>query len=832
MSVPSRVLLAALVCLLMISTVVHGEKFKRSVTYDGRSLIINGKRELFFSGSIHYPRMPPEMWWDILKKAKAGGLNVIQTYVFWNIHEPEKGQFNFEGNYNLTKFIKMIGDLGMYATLRVGPFIEAEWNYGGFPFWLREVPNITFRSDNPPFKYHMKKFTKMIIDMMKDAQLYASQGGPIILSQVENEYNTIQLAFKELGTRYVHWAGTMAVRLNTGVPWVMCKQKDAPGPVINTCNGRNCGDTFSGPNKPSKPVLWTENWTARYRVFGDPPSRRSAQNLAFSVARFFSKNGTLANYYMYYGGTNYGRLGSSFVTTRYYDEAPIDEYGMLREPKWGHLRDLHSALRLCKKALLSGKPSVENFGPNLEAHIYEQPKTKACVAFLSNNDSRTPATLTFRGSKYYLPQYSISILPDCKTVVYNTRMIVAQHSSRHYQKSKAANKDLRWEMFIEDIPTLNENLIKSASPLEQWSVTKDTTDYLWHTTSISLDGFHLPLRENVLPVLRIASLGHMMHGFVNGHYIGSGHGTNIENSFVFQKPIILKPGINHISLLGVTIGLPDSGVYLERRYAGTRTVAIQGLNTGTLDVTYSEWGQKVGLDGEKFQVYKQEDSDRVKWNKTKGLGGPLTWYKTCFDAPEGNDPLAIEVATMSKGMVWVNGKSIGRYWVSFLSPTGKPSQSVYHIPRAFLKPKDNLLAIFEEIGGNIDGVQIVTVNRNTICSYIKESDLPRVNNRKREDSVIQKVFDDARRSATLMCPDNRKILRVEFASYGNPFGACENYILGNCSAPSSKRIIEQYCLGKNRCAIPFDQNIFDRERKLCPNVPKNLAIQVQCGENK
>lgn len=108
-----------------------------------------------------------------------------------------------------------------------------------------------------------------------------------------------------------------------------------------------------------------------------------------------------------------------------------------------------------------------------------------------------------------------------------------------------------------------------------------------------------------------------------------------------------------------------------------------------------------------------------------------------------------------------------------------------------MKPKDNLLAIFEEIGGNIDGVQIVTVNRNTICSYIKESDPPRVNNRKREDSVIQKVFDDARRSATLMCPDNRKILRVEFASYGNPFGACGNYTLGNCSASSSKRIIEQ-----------------------------------------
>lgn len=171
---------------------------------------------------------------------------------------------------------------------------------------------------------------------------------------------------------------------------------------------------------------------------------------------------------------------------------------------------------------------------------------------------------------------------------------------------------------------------------------------------------------------------------------------------------------------------------------------------------------------------------------------------------------------MSKGMVWINGKSIGRYWVSFLSPIGKPSQSKHsiiftsmlcirkyswsHIPRAFLKPTDNLLAIFEEIGGNIDGVQIVTVNRNTVCSYITESDPPRIKKWTREDSVIQKVFDDARRSATLMCPDNRKILGVEFASYSNPFAACGNYILGNCSAPRSKKIIEQVCYLSLICA--------------------------------
>ncbi|XP_058112222.1 beta-galactosidase 13-like [Magnolia sinica] len=139
----------------------------------------------------------------------------------------------------------------------------------------------------------MKKFTKVIVKMMKEEKLYGSQGGPIVLSQIENEYNTIQIAFKDKGASYVQW-----VALGTVVPWVMCKQKDAPDPVINACNGRNCRDTFTGPNKPYKPVLWTENWTAQYRSFGDPPSQRSAEDLAYSVARFFLKNSTLNNYYM------------------------------------------------------------------------------------------------------------------------------------------------------------------------------------------------------------------------------------------------------------------------------------------------------------------------------------------------------------------------------------------------------------------------------------------------------------------------------------------------------------------------------------------------------
>ncbi|KAJ6906391.1 hypothetical protein NC652_024238 [Populus alba x Populus x berolinensis] len=176
-------LIATLLSLLVSSVVAHGGK-QVGVTYDERSLIINGKRELLFSGSIHYPRSTPDMWPELILKAKRGGLNVIQTYVFWNIHEPEQGKFNFEGPYDLVKFIKTIGENGMFATLRLGPFIQAEWNHGGLPYWLREIPDIIFRSDNAPFKHHMEKFVTKIIDMMKEEKLFASQGGPIILSQV------------------------------------------------------------------------------------------------------------------------------------------------------------------------------------------------------------------------------------------------------------------------------------------------------------------------------------------------------------------------------------------------------------------------------------------------------------------------------------------------------------------------------------------------------------------------------------------------------------------------------------------------------------------------
>ncbi|CAI0445309.1 unnamed protein product [Linum tenue] len=815
--------LAAAIALLgiYVSTAAASQ---HGVRYDGRSLIINGKRKLLFSGSIHYPRSTPEMWPDLLGKAKRGGLNVIQTYIFWNGHEPLQGQYNFEGRYDVVKFVRMIGEMGMYATIRVGPFIEAEWNHGGFPFWLREVKNITFRTDNAPFKYHMRKFVRMIVDMFKREKLYASQGGPIIMSQIENEYANVERAFKDSGSRYIQWAGNMAERLKTRVPWIMCKQIDAPDPLINTCNGRHCADTFLGPNKPYKPSLWTENWTSHYTVFGEPSYYRTAEDIAYSVARWFARNGTHVNYYMYYGGTNFGRTTSSFSTTQYYDEAPIDEYGLEREPKWGHLKDLHRALKLSQKALLWGHPSVWMLTKDVEVCIYDQPRNNVCAAFLTNNNNDNVSTVKFRGHEYHLPPYSVSILPDCKTVVYNTMTVVAQHNARRLVKSRLAHWNLRWENYKEVIPTQLGYF--SWKPKELYLLTKDTTDYAWYTTKIQVKkqdlGFPL--------VLEVASLGHAMLAFVNGEFVGSAHGSHDDKSFVLKVPIQLKPGDNSITLLGSLMGLPDSGARLEKRYAGPRGASIIGMKSGPIELTYNGWGHKVGLDGEDAQVYTENGSRRVRWTKLQKPGRALTWYKTYMFNPEGRNPVAVRMKGMGKGMVWINGNNIGRYWMSYLSPLGQPTQSEYHIPRSFLKRGRNLMVILEEEEGtNPEKIEILTVYRDIICSDTTENHIPAVKSWARKQGKILSVVNKVRAEARLRCPFQKRIVSVEFASFGDPYGTCGSYTRGNCSSPLSKFIIQKLCLGKNRCHVPVERQLFDRYQDWCPEVQKRLAIQVKCG---
>ncbi|KAJ8769849.1 hypothetical protein K2173_008931 [Erythroxylum novogranatense] len=814
-----RVLLLVLQ-LAVLGGGVHGG----NVTYDGRSLIINGQRKILFSGSIHYPRSTPEMWPSLIAKAKEGGLDVIDTYVFWNLHEPRPRKYDFRGRLDIIRFIKQVQAHGLYVCLRIGPFIEAEWSYGGLPAWLHDVPGIVYRSNNNRFKVRMRRFVTKMVKMMQSHNLFASQGGPIILSQIENEYGTIEKHFGEQGPAYVKWAARLAVGFKTGVPWTMCKQNDAPDPVINSCNGRRCGVTFVGPNSPNKPAIWTENWTTRYQVFGEDQPERSAEDIAFHVALFIAaKRGSFVNYYMYHGGTNFGRTASAFVTTSYYDQAPIDEYGLIRQPKWGHLKELHTAIKKCQVSLLSGAEGVVWLGHEQQAYVFNK-RSNRCAAFLVNNLERNAATVFFRNASYVLPPKSISILPDCKNVIFNTAKVSTQSNKRKMIRGKVFDAANMWIEFQEAIPNFDGTSIKSHTLLEQMRTTKDASDYLWYTFRFRHES------SDKQAMLRIRSLGHVLLAFVNGKLVGSARGSFRSRVLDLGSSISLRNGINNVSLLSAMVGLPASGAFLERRFVGIRDLKIQGIQDTELSRKHS-WGYQVGLAGERLQIYREGRSHQVRWRKFSYTRTPLTWYKTVFDAPVTDAPIALNLGSMGKGEAWVNGQSIGRYWPSFRTPSGSSSQTWYHVPKSFLKPRGNLLVLLEEEGGNPLQVSVDTASISQVCGHVSTSHPPPVSSwAYHKQSTMSRYLNNngrTRPQVQLSCPSNSKISQIEFASYGTPLGGCgTSYNLGTCHSNNSKSVVEKECLGKMDCSIAVDSRQFGGDP--CPANPKSLLAVADC----
>ncbi|PIN15803.1 Beta-galactosidase [Handroanthus impetiginosus] len=818
-----------------------------SVTYDKKALIINGQRRILISGSIHYPRSTPEMWEDLINKAKEGGLDVIETYVFWNVHEPTPGNYNFEGRYDLVRFVKTIQKAGLYAHLRIGPYICAEWNFGGFPVWLKYVPGISFRTDNEPFKMAMKGFAEKIVNMMKSENLYESQGGPIILSQIENEYGQQAKLLGPPGQQYVNWAANMAVGLDTGVPWVMCKEDDAPDPVINTCNGFYC-DAFS-PNKPYKPMIWTEAWSGWFTEFGGPIYERPVEDLAFSVAKFIQNGGSFVNYYMYHGGTNFGRsAGGPFITTSYDYDAPLDEYGLIRQPKYGHLKELHKAVKLCEKALVSADPTVTSLGNLQQAHVYSS-KSGDCAAFLSNYDTKSAAKVMFNNVHYSLPPWSISILPDCRNVVFNTAKVGVQTSRMEMLLSNTEISS--WETYNEDLSSSDGgSSFSTIGLLEQINITRDTSDYLWYITSVDIDSSESFLHNGDLPTLIVQSTGHALHVFVNGELSGSAFGTREHRRFTFKEKVNLRAGSNKIALLSVAVGLPNVGGHFETWNTGILgPVALRGLNKGKWDLSWAKWTYQVGLKGEAINLVSPSSVSSVDWAKGSLIAQkqqPLAWHKAYFDTPDGDEPLALDMSSMGKGELWVNGQSLGRYWTVYAAGNcdgcsysrtfrpqncqfgcGQPTQRWYHLPRSWLKPTKNLLVIFEELGGDPAKITLVKRSMTSVCADVAEYH-PNIKNWQIESNGRTVEFHKPK--IHLHCGPGQSISSIKFASFGTPSGTCGSFQQGTCHAPTSSTILEKKCIGQPRCSVTISNSNFGQDP--CPNVLKRLSVEAICAPLK
>ncbi|KAJ0041463.1 hypothetical protein Pint_27446 [Pistacia integerrima] len=333
--------------------------------------------------------------------------------------------------------------------------------------------------------------------------------------------------------------------------------------------------------------------------------------------------------FQYHGGT----AGGLFITTSHDYDAPIDEYGLPRNPKWGYLKDLHRAIKLCEQVVLNSEPINLSLGPSKEADVYTD-SSGACAAFLANKDNKTDMIVEFRNASYNLPARSVSILPDCKNVVFNSAKVSSPTSRVEMVPDNL--QATKWEIFKKKVGIWGQVDFMQNDLVDHVNTTKFASDYLWYNTRLSYfhdDSIYVNedeefLKKGYLPTLQIESKGHALHVFVNGELQGSPDGASSGSAFKFMKPISLKAGKNDISLLSMTLGLPSAGLYYEWMGTGLNSVKIEGFGNGTVDYTHSSWN-----------------------------------YKTIVDQPPGDDPVGLDMLEMGKGLAWLNGEEIGRYWL-------------------------------------------------------------------------------------------------------------------------------------------------------------------------
>lgn len=179
-----------IVCALLLNfATINAQKRSFLIDYENNQFLKDGRPYRYIAGSIHYFRIPYQYWYDRLTKMKAAGLNAVQTYVAWNVHQPTEDQYTFDGDADLFRFIGLAQHLGLDVILRPGPYICAEFEFGGLPWWLLKTPFIGLRSSDPRFLTFVKRWFDRLLPMLRPF-LYKN-GGPVISMQVENEYGSL-----------------------------------------------------------------------------------------------------------------------------------------------------------------------------------------------------------------------------------------------------------------------------------------------------------------------------------------------------------------------------------------------------------------------------------------------------------------------------------------------------------------------------------------------------------------------------------------------------------------------------------------------------------------
>ncbi|WP_086347717.1 glycoside hydrolase family 35 protein [Candidatus Enterococcus clewellii] len=297
------------------------------------------------SGAIHYFRVVPEYWQDRLEKLKALGCNTVETYVPWNLHEPQESQFCFDGRLNLRRFIELAAALELKVILRPAPYICAEWEFGGLPYWLMNDPEVKVRFDNSAFMKKIERYYHRLLPEIVDLQI--TNGGPIILVQVENEYGGYanDKEYLKKSAKMMRQLGITVPLVTSDGPWGdMLENGSIPEYALPTIN---CGSKVTEHlqhlrafHERKRPLMVMEFWIGWFDAWGDAAHHVTDSDEATKELDAILAQGSV-NIYMFHGGTNFGFTnGANYYeqlapdVTSYDYDALLTEWGDITEKFW------------------------------------------------------------------------------------------------------------------------------------------------------------------------------------------------------------------------------------------------------------------------------------------------------------------------------------------------------------------------------------------------------------------------------------------------------------------------------------------------------------------
>nr|WP_257031095.1 beta-galactosidase [Edaphobacter lichenicola] len=660
---------------------------------------MNGHRTLVTCGEIHYPRSTRAMWPVLLERSKALGLNMVATYVFWNFHETSRGNYDFTGERDLGHYLDLCQQKGLSVFLRVGPYICAEWNYGGFPPYLRDEPGITIRTMNAAYTARVEAFFHKLAAVVRPH--FASNGGPVVLVQVENEYTNVAKRYGGEGQEYLRWIVELAKRVGlTTVPTTTC-EGGAQG-VIETSNGFTIPpERIAAVRKshPGTPLLWTELYPAWYRVWGGRnPMPRDVREIAGAILDFVSRGGSGWNYYPWHGGSNFGRNPMYLQTTSYDFSAPIDEYGGITQTGV-YLGQFHAFMQEHSSIFLEGYSSDSLDG---EHRTTTWTKGSDQLLLVRGTDPKDARLLNGKGETLF----------DLNAV---HSKVEHSYSETNWTTVPGGDEASSWTMWKESLPGVRQDKgVVSIEPIEQLLLTKDMTDYCWYSTMLLVakagaqeivipyggDFFYvfvddalvasskLPLHEDRGAI----TPDDPVHPRVVANVSEEHHESGFRHAFTIPS---LPEGAHRLDLLAVAIGMVKG----DWQIASPMNFERKGIWEGVLfnGKPLRNWTMRAGLIGERSVSAPTKDENI--WRAT-GTPQPLQWYRKQLAVPasllSGSAVFRIDGNGLGKGMIWLNGKAVGRHWLIDASNAPEtPSQRYYHVPSDWLR-QSNELILFEE----------------------------------------------------------------------------------------------------------------------------------------